>query len=423
MSPITCGVSVGTDCRLDEEEPMDTMSPGAEAALPEVLLFAQTTADDPLPAYRQLREQCPVARSSFGDNFSVTISRYEDVVWAMRHPEVFSSADAVHVGNERPMIPLQVDPPEHAGYRRLLDPEFAPKKMAELEDDARILVNRIIDTFADQGRCDFHEDFATPLPSTIFLRLMGMAQDDLPIFLRWRDNIIRPDVELGDFEGAARIRQETGQEMYSYFGEAMDARLTSPDTGLLSRLLSAEIEGHRLSREELLDICYLLILGGLDTVTATLDCAIRHLATHPELRQRLIDDPSTSAAVVEEMLRIETPVMVILRTVKEDIEFGGVALQGGDGVVLVLGAANSDDGEFKDPEGADFDRERNRHLAFGGGPHRCLGSHLARLELRVALEEFHRRIPNYRIEEGAKIHFSPGIRQANHLPLVWEPRS
>jgi cytochrome P450 len=400
---------------------MTTTDPGADEALVSgAALFEEHTADDPRPVYRRLREECPVSRSAFLGTPAVMISRYEDVMWALKHPEVFSSGDAIAIGNERPLIPLQIDPPEHAAYRRLLDPEFGPKKMAELEDDARRLVNEIIDGFADSGACDFHEDFATPLPSTIFLRLMGLPQSDLPIFLQWRDNIIRPDVEYGDLEAAAEVREATGKDMYAYFGRAIDERMEEPDDGLLSRLLRAEVDDHRLTRDEALDICYLLIIAGLDTVTATLDCAIGYLAAHPERRRQLVDDPSVSAAAVEELLRYETPVMVIVRSVKEDTEFGGVQMQAGDGVTVVLGAANTDTDEFSDADDVRFDRDRNRHLAFGAGPHRCLGSHLARLELRVALEEFHRRIPDYRILDGAEIHYSPGIRQAESLPIVWD---
>ncbi|MER3452366.1 MAG: cytochrome P450 [Acidimicrobiia bacterium] len=389
---------------------------------PITTLFDPSTADNPAEAYRRLREECPVARTAgpFGD--AVVISRYEDVLWALKHPEVFSSSAALEIGQEQPLIPLQIDPPEHAKYRRLLDPEFSPKRMAEIEPDARALVNRIIDRFADRGDCDFHEEFATPLPSTVFLRLMGLPQSDLPLFLQWRDNTIRPDVAPGDLEAAARIREETGHAITAYFEEAIAERRKRPDDGLLSRLVRAQIDGRPLDQRELLGICHLLLLGGLDTVTATLDCSIAYLATHPQQRRRLVEDPSRTAAAVEELLRAESPVMMVVRSVKEDTVFGGVELHKGDSVTLLLGAADRDPAEFPDPDTVDFDRTQNRHLAFGGGPHRCLGSHLARMELRVGLEEFHRRIPEYRIADGAELHFSPGIRQVASLPLVFPVR-
>ncbi len=396
-----------------------------DPADPAMLLFAPETADAPHAAYRQLREQCPVARSDGGsvsgeEGGSVLISSFETLNWALKHPEYLSSEEAVAIGNDRPLIPLQIDPPEHAKYRRILDPEFSPKKMAELEPDFRELVNQVIDRFFERGECDFHEEFATPLPSTFFLRLTGLPLDDLAVFLRWRDNIIRPDVEPGDFDAAAEIRAATGREIYAYFEGALDERSARPDAGLLTRLLHAEIEGERLTREELLDICYLLIIAGLDTVTATLDCSIGFLARRPEERRRLVENPELAPAVVEELLRLETPVMMTPRIVKQDVTVEGVELRVGDNVTLVLGAGNTDDAEFPDPHTADFERARNRHLAFGAGPHRCLGSHLARLEVRVALEEWHRRIPDYRVVDGAEFHYSPGIRQANSLPLVFE---
>jgi cytochrome P450 len=405
----------------------DEAIPGADVLRdPMSLLFSMECANDPLPVYRAIRESCPVAR---GDGMiegtaSVNVSRYEDAVWALRHPEVFSSSfEAVAIGQEQPLIPLQIDPPDHARYRRLLDPEFSPKNMAAIEPDARVLVNQIIDKFADGDGCDFHEDFATPVPSTIFLRLMGMPQSDLPQLLQWRDNTIRPDVEPGDWEGAQRIREQTGREITEYFEASIDERRRNPDDALLGRLVSARMEGRELTQEELLGICHLLLLGGLDTVTATLDCAIAYLARNPEKRRLIVDDPALTAGAVEELLRTETPVMVVPRIIKQDATLGGVEIKAGDHATICLGAANGDDYEFDDAHGVDFSRTPNRHLAFGGGPHRCLGSHLARMELRVAIEEFHRRIPNYEIPPGVELNYSPGIRQADRLPLTFGPRT
>jgi cytochrome P450 len=398
---------------------MDTMN-GDD---PNMLLFAPGAANEPHAAYRKLRDECPVHRGvGYDGAMEVVISRYDDVCSALRHPEVFSSsAEAVSIGQEQPLIPLQVDPPDHLKYRRLLDPQFSPKRMAALETGAREFVNRLIDGFADRGSCDFHEEFATPLPSTIFLLLMGLPHDDLPIFLQWRDNTVRPDVEPGDFDGAARIRDQTGHEITEYFDRAIEARRANPDDALLSRLVHADIEGRPLSREELLGTCHLLILGGLDTVTATLDCSIAYLAQHPEIRRQLVQQPELTGAAVEELLRWESPVQMVARIVKEDSSIGGVEVKQGDRVTVLIGAADGDEREFPDADTVSFTRHANRHVAFGGGPHRCLGSHLARLELRVALEEFHHRIPDYRIPDGTELVYSPGIRQTMGLPLEFEP--
>jgi cytochrome P450 len=385
-------------------------------------LFGQRCADDPMPVYRELHEQCPVYRGEgMAGVAAVYLTRYEDVTWALRSPDLFSSgSDALAIGQEQPLIPLQVDPPDHRKYRRVLDPEFSPARIAEIETDARILVNKLIDAFADADGCDFHEDFATPLPSTVFLRLMGLPQSDLPTFLQWRDNTIRPAVEPGDVEGAQRIREQTGHDITEYFKAAIAERRRDPDDGaVLGRLVATEMEGRPLTEAELLGICHLLMLGGLDTVTATLDCAIAYLARHPERQRALVDDPTLVAGAVEELLRAESPVMVVPRVVTRDTTVGGVEVKAGDHATICLGAANGDGAEFDDAASVEFGRAPNRHLAFGGGPHRCLGSHLARMELRVALEEFHRRVPQYSIADGTEVHYSPGIRQADHLPLVF----
>lgn len=387
---------------------------------PAELLFKAGVADNPAETYRELRERCPVARSMSPDMPSVYLFDYESVSWALRHPEVFSSsAEALSIGQEQPLIPVQVDPPLHTSYRRLLNRWFIPKRIAELEPDVRSVVNGLLDGLVDAGGCDFHEQFATPLPSTIFLRLMGLPQDDLATFLQWRDDTVRPAVDPGDFEGAAAIRASAGKAISGYFQIAIDSARDTPGEGLLGELVHADLEGRPLTGDELLGICHLMLLGGLDTVTATLDCMVVYLAGHPDRRRQLAEHPSLIPAAVEELLRHETPVMLVPRVVKQGITMSGVELHPGDPVMLVIGAANGDETVFEDPDEVDYARDLNRHMAFGGGNHKCVGAHLARLELRVALEELHRRIPDYRIPDDAEIHFSPGIRQPDHLPLVW----
>jgi cytochrome P450 len=208
--------------------------------------------------------------------------------------------------------------------------------------------------------------------------------------------------------------------MNEYFRGAIATRREDPDDGLLSHIVHAEVDGRPLTETELLGMSHLLLVGGLDTVTATLDCMIAFLADHADHRRQIVDDPAIVPAAVEELLRWLTPVMLVPRSIAQDVELGGVRLCAGDAVNLVLGAANMDEDEFGEPE-VDFGRDPNRHLAFGGSHHLCLGAHLARLELRVALEEFHARIPDYRIAEGADVHYSLGIRQASNLPLEFDP--
>ncbi len=394
----------------------DAVSAGSEDPMLEV--FSQNCADDPHPVYHQVHERCPVAREAnmFGAN-SVTLSRYDDVLWALKHPEVFSSKDVVNIGNDVPLIPLSVDPPDHAKYRRLLDPQFSPKRMADLEPEARMLVNEIIDQFIGGDEFDFHEDFATPLPSTIFLALMGLPQDDLPQFLRWRDDTIRPQDDA--HSTAEEKREAAGKAIEDYFETKIEEKRSHPDDRLLSTLVHGEVEGRPLTHAELLGTTHLLLLGGLDTVTATLDCMIVFLAQNPERRRALVDDGSLVGGAVEELLRHQTPVMMVPRIIAQDHEMGGVKLEAGDGAILLIGAANCDRDEFEGASEVRFDRERNRHLAFGGGAHRCLGSHLARLELTVALEEFHKRIGDYELAPHTVISFSPGIRQSENLFLTF----
>ena len=385
------------------------------------VLFAPSVANDPLPAYERLRSECPISR---GEGWSghphVIVSRYEDVLWALKHSEVFSSApEGLDIGQEQKLIPLQVDPPEHAKYRRLLDPEFAPKRMAVLEPSIRALVNELIDGFVDRGACDVHDEFATPLPSGVFLTLMGWPMSDLPMFLKWRDDTVRPDVPADDFAAAAAVRERVGHELSEYFDQKVVEVRRNPKDDLLTRVAHGEVEGRPLTREETLGILHLLLLGGLDTVSATLDCAFAYLANHPDRRRVIVEDPTLMSAAVEELLRQQCPVMMVVRVLKEDCELAGVQVKAGDHATILIGAANTDGAEFSDADGVDFAREANRHLAFGAGPHRCLGSNLARTELRVALEEWHRRIPEYRIPDGTELTYSLGIRQTAQLPLVW----
>jgi len=369
------------------------------------------TAAAPQAMYKELRDNSPVLRLES----MVLLSRREDIDFALRHPEVFSSnMDAVDLGNVRPLIPLQIDPPDHVRYRRLLDPLFAPKQMARLEPDVAALVNELIDRFIDRGRCDFAAEFAVPLPSQVFLTLLGLPLDDLDAFLEMKDGIIRP----GDGDEGKAYQRRMARSIYEYFDRTLDERSAERRDDLLSRLLDVEFEGHRLSRDEILDTCFLFLIAGLDTVTDTLECSFARLAQQPDERRRLTADPSIIPNAVEELLRWESPVAGVARVAVEDTEIAGCPVKKGDMVSILIGAGNTDEAEFANPE-VDFDRETNRHLAFGGGVHRCLGSHLARLELRVAMREWHQRIPEYELEPGADLVYTPMMRSVEHLPLVF----
>ncbi len=392
-----------------------------------VNLFDPQIGTAPQPFYAELRSRCPVARSSFND--APILSLYEDVAWGLRNPELFSSEmeKLIALGTERPMIPQQIDPPAQTRYRRLLDPHFSRRKMEQLAPAIRSQANALIDRFASRGKCEFDAEFAVPLPCGAFLSLLGLPLSDLGAFLEMKDDIIRPQRRQGvamlPLEEATKIRVEAGRRIYAYFESAIDERERQPREDLVSSLVHAEIDGEKLQRTEILDICFLLLLAGLDTVTATLGCSIAYLATHPEQRRRILDDPALIPNAVEELLRWETPVAVVPRVAKQDLTVHECEIKKGQLVTFLLGAANTDDAHFRDAQSVDFARERNIHLAFGVGPHRCLGSHLARMELRVALEEWHRRIPHYEIEPGETPRYSLGIREVMYLPLVWSARA
>ncbi len=398
-----------TDTSVEEGNPLSGMDPEMAA--------------HPQPVFKLMRDDMPVMEMDMGmgSGRGVLLSRKEEIDQALRHPEIFSSnMDAVDLKNKRPMIPLQIDPPEHKKFRKLLDPLFAPRKMALLDDQVSALANRLIDRFIDRGEVDFAKEFSIPFPSQVFLTLLGLPLDELDRFLVMKDGIIRPDHVTGKPYGskaANDYQQKVADSVYEYFDEILDQREVERRDDLLSHFLGAEVEGDRLSREDILDICFLFLIAGLDTVTATLDCMFSFLAQHPEHRHQIGENPAVIPNAIEELLRWETPVMGVARVAVEETELGGCPIHKGDSVMIMLGSANTDEAEFPDADEVRFDREVNRHIAFGGGVHRCLGSNLARLELRVALREWHKRIPEYEVEPGHTLVYTPSIRSIEHFPM------
>jgi len=396
-----------TTTAADEGNPLNGMDPEMAA--------------HPQPVFKLMRDDMPVMEMDMGSSRGVLLSRKAEIDQALRHPDIFSSnMDAVDLKNKRPMIPLQIDPPEHKKFRKLLDPLFAPRKMALLDDEVSALVNRLIDGFIDRGEVDFAKEFSIPFPSQVFLTLLGLPLDELDRFLVMKDGIIRPDHVTGKPYGSKAVndyQQKVADSVYDYFDEILDQREVERRDDLLSHFLSAEVEGDRLSREDILDICFLFLIAGLDTVTATLDCMFSFLAQHPEHRRQIVENPTVIPNAIEELLRWETPVMGVARVAVEETELGGCPIHKGDSVMIMLGSANTDETEFPDADEVRFDREVNRHIAFGGGVHRCLGSNLARLELRVALREWHKRIPEYEVEPGHTLVYTPSIRSIEHFPM------
>ena len=248
-------------------------------------------------------------------------------------------------------------------------------------------------------------------------QLLGLPVSRAAEFIALKDGIIRPPARTP--EERSTMVDTAGARIYAVLQEVLDERLEARQDDFISGFLDAEVDGERLTPEEVIDICYLFFLAGLDTVTASLDCMMARLALHPAERRRLTDDPSVIPHAVEEMLRWETPVTAVIRVTTQDTELSGCPIDADQVVSVMLGSANTDERAWDEVESVNVDRRVNKHLAFGGGVHRCLGSHLARMELRVVLEEWHARIPEYRVPEGVELDYSPSLRQIADLPLVW----
>jgi cytochrome P450 len=379
-------------------------------------------ARNPRPTYRALIESSPVFRM---DGVGLVAASRDSVDAVLRDPEVFSSnMSAVDLKTRRPLIPMSIDPPAHRKYRKLLNPLFAPQRMKALEEPVTRLANELIDEFIDERELDFAKQFSVPLPSQVFLTMLGLPLDELPRFLQMKDGIIRPQVVVGQPLGhpdTDAYQQTIADSIYAYFENLLDQRAGVRRDDLLSHFLEAEVDGDRLSRDEIIDIGFQLLIAGLDTVTAALDCFFGHLARHPEEQRRLVKHPESIPSVVEELLRRETPVMAVARVASRETEIAGCPVHAGDQVLALIGAANVDENELPDVGGLRWDRDVNRHLAFGGGIHLCLGIHLARLELRIALREWHRRIPEYRVKPGVELDYSPGIRSVDVFPMLLGP--
>jgi len=347
--------------------------------------------------------------------------------FVLRNQPLFTSRIDMGLGNIRPMIPLNVDPPNHSKYRKLLDPLFAPRVMNEQEEDITRRANFYIDAFIDRGECNFTEEFAELFPSSVFLGLCGLPEEEMRSFLDMRDYILHPEKMVPGANEDPEKRQESldkGADLiYGYFTDLIAKREVEASDDLISHFLAAEVGGDKLTHEDILDIMFLFVIAGLDTVSDSLTCFFAFLAQHPEHRQQIVDDPDIIASAVEELLRWESPVPGgVPRVATEDITLpGGQLVKEGTAVRVSYGAADIDPETFGDPFEVRFDREQNPHIAFGAGVHRCLGSHLARRELRIVLREWHRRIPEYTLKPGHEdLEYPPGLRHVKDLTLSWD---
>jgi cytochrome P450 len=327
------------------------------------------------------------------------------------------------MGSEDPLIPLQVDGDLHRHYRKLLDPLFTPKKMAALEPDIRKLADELIDGFIGDGHVEMHDAFCVPLPSTIFLRIFGLPLEDAPFLISMKDRILKNDAATRD--EAEVIGVAAGKELRAHLRTRLDERRAegARHDDLLDQFMHFEVDGRSLDDDEVVNIMHMFTIAGLDTVTSSLSCIVAWLATHPDVRLQVVAEPDRLPAAIEEIMRFESPVPSSgARTAIRDTEVNGVPIKQGEMVYLCWASANLDPATFDHPLEAHLDRVDNRHIAFAAGIHRCLGSHLARAELRASIDQLHRRIPDYWVTDGDQIRYEyAGVRQAHHLPLSFDP--
>jgi cytochrome P450 len=308
------------------------------------------------------------------------------------------------------LIPLSLDPPEHTAYRMPLNRDFSPAGVAKFTDMFRAMADDLILKVADQGHCDFLTDIAEPLPVTLFMKMAGMPTDRLAEFRKLAEDATAAP------EGSVR-RQAFGQ-IVVILTETIKARQESPRDDLISKLLTIEVHGRKLTLEELQSYAMLLFLGGLETVVNALTFSIRYLAVNQELQAELRGDPSGISRAVEELLRLHG-IASTIREVTRDVTFKGVDFKKGERILLHIPAANYDPEAFSDPAAFIPDRKEH-HITFNSGPHRCLGANLARLELRNFLQLWFERVPRFRLDPDKPPVFFGGLNLAvRHLPIVW----
>lgn len=374
-------------------------------------------ADDPYPTLREMRERCPVVHSERHGGFWA-VTRYQDVYAVAHDPATFSSAQGITIPAPAPemrggltAMPIEADPPEHLKYRSLVNPFFSPGRVAGMEEWIRGISNDLLDAAAGQEVFDLAQSYSHPLPMYVICRILGIPSDRWLEFRGWIEKLLR----IGDdpaqaMQGAMVIAQFLAGELAE--------RRANPTDDLLSFLAHAEVDGERMDDMELLGFCLLLFGAGAETTTNAIGSSLAYLSEHHDLRDRLAADPSRIPAAVEEFLRYDTPVFALGRTVTAEAVVGSETLCPGERVLLLWGAANRDEAEFDHAEEVDIDRPVNRHLAFGSGIHRCLGSHLARTEIRIALEDVLARFPGFRLAPGARVDRMVGlIRGVTHLPV------
>ncbi|MGI9568988.1 MAG: cytochrome P450, partial [Desulfobulbia bacterium] len=331
------------------------------------------------------------------------LTNYEDIRFVAQNPQTFSSQGnyrgprpEVDGESDYDLIPLELDPPHHNLPRALLTPILSPKSVASMEDKIRSLVLELIQQLKDKGtnECEFVEEFARPLPSILFCGLSGLPMERAEELVEWNNNIIKAK--------SLEEAQEGAQKIGDLLAELIEEVKANPTDSFISKVVNqAEIDDRPMTNKEIFGFTFLLFLGGLDTVTNMLGNIFSYLGDNPDKRDEIVNNPDILPQAVEELIRTHG-VIAVHRAVVEDTEVDGVPMKKGERVTLLYPAANFNDSAFENADTVDFNRESNAHFTFGAGPHRCIGSHLARKEINIAVEELLKAFPTIRTKAGDK---------------------
>jgi cytochrome P450 len=347
--------------------------------------------------------------------------RLTDIRKINSHPAVLGTGGrGPFMKGSAPLIPLDIDGDEHKKWRRLLDPMFSPKKVLQLEGQIRALAVDLIEKFAPNGRAELFEELCVPLPCLTFPSLVGAPREHLDFFLEFSAGVVHPAGETAE-EVTANM-ESAGAKILEYFVNFLGEKRRTADQhdDVVATLIKSQIDDEPLAEADLINIVFLLMFAGLDTVTSSLSCIFNYLGQHPDKRRQLVEDPSLIPAAVEELMRYETPSPAGMRYPQEDIDLGdGLVAKAGEAINVVLSSGNLDPTHFENPMEVDFRRGRTDHLAFASGTHRCLGSHLARLELRLAVRELLARIPDFTVVTDGLIYDNVAVRTVKNLQITF----
>jgi cytochrome P450 len=363
---------------------------------------------DPFPVWDELRGKCPIAHTARWAG-SWLPTKFEDVFELAHQHNIFSSRSITVTAVAPPTagdygvraMPISVDQPDHTWSRKLLLPAFNLKSVEKWEGVTRELCRSLIDGFVDKGRADAAAGYAQQIPVRVIAGMLGVPGDMSDTFTGW----VRGVLEIGLTNPEERIKNR--QAIIAFFRECLAERRANPGEDLISELATAEVDGHPVKDDDIVGICTLLLIAGIDTTWSAIGSSLWHLASHEEDRRRLAADPALMGTAVEELLRAYSPV-TMARIVNEDTDFKGCPMKAGDRVLMNFPGANRDPDKFERADEFVIDREKNPHIAFGVGIHRCVGSNLARMELRVALEEWMSRIPEFSLEDPSAVTWAGG---------------